>query len=390
MQLPEETTPEQVRARLLGADTPYPADVQRKGWQQYCEFVRRLRNNYEYLFRGNDRIEAVFGRIIDLDYKINISDSEVDNLAKLYAAVDCFRTDLEIYIQDLTNVIANSIKVAIQSEIISGFKGAAQPAVVSFLRSAPRTLYEDLAQANTLQAVTDAWGAFKKAVQQPGNSHLSTTFNLVPRSGYAPIGLDQKINEVDDLFKGSQKQISPLLEIMGVIDQIQKNIDTRDGVQRQLLHQEETAAITERTINDYCFHDLVEHEDIKAKKGTDNNITVTLGVTNTAGKRIEKTILLVAPHNENPIDNRTTFTQIAFSRITLLAVFQDLWTTIRQEAEVGTADQAVAPLFIATTTPEPTFFEKARNAWSQFKNMFSINRLRRSPVFAVGFALFIG
>lgn len=390
MRLPEKNTAEKVRARLLGTDTQYRADVQRKGWQQYCELVRRLRNNCDYLFRGNDRIEAIFGRIVELDFKIDNVDSEVDNLGKLYAAIDSFRTDLEIYIQDLTNAIANDIKVAIQSEIISGFKGAAQPAVVSFLRSAPRILYEDLAQANTLQAVIDSWSTFKKAVQQPSNSHLSTTFNLVPRSGYAPIALDQKISEVDGLFEGRQKQIKPLLEIVGVIDQIGKNIDTKDGMQRQLVHQEETAAITERAINDYCFHDLVEHEDIKAEKGPDNNITVTLGVTNTAGRRIEKTILLVAPHNENPIDNRTTFTQIVFSRMTLLAVFQDLWITIRQEAEVSTAEQAVAPLFIATTKPEPAFFEKARNAWTQFKDMFSINRLRRSPVFAVGFALFLG
>lgn len=390
MRLPEAAPPDIVRNRLLCSDVPYPATVQRIGWQAYCKFINLVRHNFDHLFQADSRIRGIFSMIVELSTRIENVDSSVDSLAKLYAYIDIFRRELETYIMDLATASAANIKIAIQSEVTSGFKSAEQPALVSFLKSRPRKLYEELEKAQTLQETIDAWEAFKKDLDQPTNTHLRKVFRQPTDPAHSlDQNLDEKIAEINILIRSRYDQVAQLFGVVHMIDEIQRNIDRKDGLMIQIVNQEQTAAITEETIEDYCHHDLVECEDIKSIKDVNNNFTVTLGKTDSNGKRIERTILLIAPHNEDPIDSRNSFSQHAFSRMTLLAIFADMQATMEQETVVDRIEQPTEPVIIPTT-PKLTFLQKVQNTWSQFKGMFSINRLRRSPVFAVGFALFLG
>ncbi len=386
MKAPQLAPAEKIRQRLLGNDLAYPEQTLTEARQFYRAFVETLGTRYQHLFPADTNLgRTILTEIVLVKELIDFGDDTVKPFDQLFLRIENLKPQIVSYIQERTIQVINLL----QTEIISCFPGANKEPVVEFLASPPQKLFCKLRVAKSMNNIQEAWDEFKRAVNSPNNDYLQKKFRSQFQAEQA-YSLGDKINEIDSVLGNAQIHITGLANIVKVIDTIPEKIDGHDAMIHQESAQHQSRSSTKDVIETYCRRDLVEGQDIQAIYETNNNVTLVLGVTDAhTGNRTERKLKLIAPHNEDAIDNRINFYQIGFSRITILAVYADIKATQLQEQVINTTEQVTSPS-ISTTFITPSLGDRIRNGWKQFTNLFSINALRRSPLFAVGLALFLG
>ncbi len=404
MKAPQLIPAEAIKARIVGTDRYYPVEVQVRGWNAYSEFIQKLLHNYEHLFAEDANGKKILAKARSIAMLIANHDRTVDSLEGLFARVDEIRSDIVAYVKALSAV--DDIKLAIQSEIVAGFKNATRPATASFLRSVPQKLYQEISAATTLEEVSAAWISFKEATKITANDYLAEIFTYNTPAP-TPVSLSQKVREIDDLFLRQAKRSEGIAQMVEIIDTIATRIDLHDATIHQEREQEETFAATHETLRQYSARDIASDQKMVVTDDASKDILLMLEQMTSSGGTVVRTIRLVAPHNAHPINNRDSFGQHGFSRKTLLAVFTDMYATGEQESLVNnvgldTDTHVTNPRSLSNHTELATKAASAKTAWwktigknigdkwNELKNQFSLANLRHNRFVAAGFALFLG
>lgn len=398
MKAPQLLHPITIKRKLIGEDVPYSESGQISGKKAYYVFLKQTIESYTNLFNGTHNGRAILEEIVLLKNLIDFGDSHADSLTKVFLRIEAIKSKIEEYIKERTTDTPKEVALAIELEIVGGFPGAKTDSEIPFLASPPKKLYQRLSKIKTIDELVEVWSNFKRDICSPLNADQVNRFKLAPNS-HRQIILQEKIDEIDALIERTVGTTRGLEALVATISSVPELIDKDDAIMHQKDDQEKSVASIRTAVELYCWYDLQEHEDIKPTYLANNNITLQLGYTTSLGKRIERTIIIVAPHNEDLIDNRTTFNQVGFSRFTILQIFVDLKAAEVQEQVVVDTDKphteldTSTALAIASTKVVPkksSFFQKLQSSWRWFSNQFSFARLRRSPAFMMGFALFLG
>lgn len=399
MKAPTLSHPDKIRRKLLGQEHLYSDAGQAKGIGAYYLFLKTVLEENSMLFMLSAKGKAILTEIKLVKQSIDFGWEETNSLTKVFIRIEAIKTTIEEYIKES----CINVRLAIELEIIGGFAGAKTDSEIPFLASAPKQLYQRLTKARTWDEIKVTWNIFKASVNSPLNAYLFSRFKLSPDT-HRQITLREKIEEIDALIARTEAPITNLTSLVAVINSIPEHIDKDDAIIHQRKAQAESVGITKSIIEQYCLEDLQGSEDIKPTYLDNGNITLELGYTNSLNHRSVRTITLIAPYNEDIIDNRTTFNQIGFSRITILDTFSDIKAldtqtqVVNQTASTPLQDQPT----IETNEPKKTgrdeiisegktsFVQRLKAGWRWVNSQFSLARLRKSPVFMMGFALFLG
>lgn len=407
MKAPRVASIDQVKARILGQSQYYPVESQVRGYAAYSDFIRRLTTNYRHLFQADLRGRTILAEAESLNMLIVTDNPTVATLDKLFAAIELIKGEILSYIKQLKAV--DNIKLAIQSEVVSGFKNATQPGQFAFLQSAPKKLYQAISRANTPEEVSAAWLSFKQEITAPENTLLAKSFRISP-AGFTHIALDQKLAEIDAMFKDHDRRVEgseALLQLTEIIDAIAAKIECHDATMHQIDEQKKAHASTHETLRQYTAHKICPHQRITVTDESSRDVLLTLEHTTASGRTLVKQIRIVAPHNEHPINNQDSFSQHLFSQITLFKIFADMQAQDEHESAInnGTTTAGANVMPSSSTSDQITALPDIKmprsswlhtisnyigDSWRKLTAPFSIVRLRHNPLVAAGFVLFLG
>ena len=355
----------------------YSAATEQYARGQYRDVLNKIATYYKGYFEHSRNGLLILRSCLDLSNDIELGTTSVKSISKLSQEVQKIVDQIKAFCTEENHRIWLEIVLEVERTILAKFPEHGKKAQFWQNSTPLQKLQHTIESTKDIKVIQQALTVFSNRMHAQGR--------------VVPLDIESQIGEIGKVITSATQYKHALVSILAEVEfvpvKIQAKVKREDEINAKI-------ARVSNAVASYISTYKKANEDVATRYHAQEDFDeIIITIPPTSDTEMQRAKIRVAgPRYKTQIDNRTTFSKVAFSASKLNTIVEDLRQQADLQARLAASRRDTVEIKIPFS--RRVFLAKLRktvtNGWNYLKNIFKPVAKRRSAIAAFGLAALLG